>query len=62
MFKFIGMFFDMLQTMMSGTHKYVSIYEKSADIAVQKMDIYIAEQAVEAARLKAIADAAKGDK
>ena len=59
MFKFIGMFFDMLQTLMSGTHKYVGIYEQSADIAAAKMNQFIAEQAIEAARLKAIADANK---
>ena len=59
MFKFIGMFFEMLQTLMSGTHKFVGIYEQSADIAAAKMNQLVAEQAIEAARLKVLADAAK---
>ena len=51
MFKAIGMFFEMIQSILQGTHNLVGIYEQSTEIAVKKMDQLVAEQAVEAQRL-----------
>jgi len=51
MFKMFSDLFSMLQRLIAGTDKYIEVYEKSGEMALQKMDHLIAEQAIEAQRL-----------
>ena len=48
MFKMFSDLFSMLQRLIAGTDKYIEVYEKSGEMALQKMDHLIAEQAREA--------------